>query len=96
MPTSYNSDPSEIDMNFVPPLDRIERKVARLKALLDMGGTMENKGATLHVQSLRIDVAGLADMDEAVWSNVRRSIGELTGFEQRSKRLDPGTGHSQQ
>lgn len=66
-------------------MDRIERKVARIRTLLDMGGTMENKGGTLHVQGLRIDVAGLADMDEAVWSQVRSSIADLIEFDQKAE-----------
>ena len=77
MHTTIDPHPTAIETSFIPPVDRIERKVARLRALLDMGGTLENKGDTLHIQRLRIDVAGLAEMDEAVWAEVRRSIIEL-------------------
>lgn len=38
---------------------------------------MENKGESLHIRGLRMDVSGLSEMDEAVWSHVRRSIVEL-------------------
>ena len=77
-----NSQAPELANTFIPPMDRIERKVARLKTLLDMGGTLENKGETLHIRGLRMDVTGLAEMDEAVWSEVRRSIVELAEFDE--------------
>lgn len=66
-------------------MDRIQRKAGRLRTLLDLGGTLENKGGTLHIHGLRIDVSGLADMDEAVWPEVRRSIEELMEFDERAQ-----------
>lgn len=85
MHPTFEPDQREIETSFIPPMDRIERKVARLRTLLDMGGTMENKGDTLHVHGLRIDVAGLADMDEAVWTQVRSSIADLISFDQKAE-----------
>jgi hypothetical protein len=60
--------------SFVPALDRVNRRASRLKALLKMGGTLENRGATLHILHLRIDMASIAGMDEAVWCQVARNI----------------------
>lgn len=79
------SNVREVETSFIPPMERIERKVARLKTLLGMGGTLENKGYTLHIRGLRIDVMGLAEMDEAVWSEARRSIVELMEFEEGTR-----------
>lgn len=58
------------------PMDRIARRTARLKTLLQLGGRMENNGASLHVADLRMDVGNISDMDEAVWTRVQRDIRE--------------------
>ena len=61
----------------------MERKASRLGALLRMGGTLENGGSTLHIVGLRMDVAGIADMDEAVWCQAARNIIEMLAPERR-------------
>ncbi len=66
-------------------MDRIQRKAERLGALLKMGGTMENHGFTLHIVGLRIDVASIADMDEAVWLKAARNIIEMLSIDERLK-----------
>lgn len=58
------------------PIDRIARRAARLRTLLQLGGRMENNGASLHVAGLRMDVGNISDMDEAVWGQVQRNIRE--------------------
>ena len=59
---------------ILPLVERIDRKVERLKLLLEMGGTLENDGASLHLAHLRMDVAGIADMNEPVWNEFHESI----------------------
>lgn len=55
-------------------MDCIDRRVARLRALLRMGGTMENHGASLHLAGMRMDVRTISDMDEAVWEEVKCTL----------------------
>ena len=57
-----------------PVMDRIARKVSRLRTLIGLGGTMEDQGNSLHVADLRINVGNLPDMDELVWGQVQKSI----------------------
>lgn len=64
---------------FAPGMDRINRRVSRLRTLLGLGATMENMGNSLHLADMRIDVGNLTDMDEAVWGRVQRSIEERMG-----------------
>ncbi len=59
------------------PMDRIARRAARLKTLLQLGGSMENNGASLHVAGYRMDVGNISDMDEAVWGQVQRNIRDM-------------------
>ncbi|MCI1752829.1 MAG: hypothetical protein LKM36_08180 [Flavobacteriales bacterium] len=85
MPKKYDPLSNFQETPSTPPLDRIDRKANRLKTLLDLGGTLENKGDTLHIHGLRIDVAGLTEMDKTVWREVRRSIEELMEFDSANK-----------
>ncbi len=59
------------------PIDRIARRAARLRTLLQLGGSMENNGSSLHVAGYRMDVGNISDMDEAVWGQVQRNIREV-------------------
>lgn len=61
------------------PTDRMARRVARLRALLQLGGHMENGGRSLHLAGYRMDVGHLSDMDEAVWGQVQREVREVLG-----------------
>ena len=54
--------------------DSIERRLERLRALLRMGGTMENQGVSLHLGDLRMDVRTIADMNEEAWTSVLSSL----------------------
>lgn len=74
----------ETDTSSIAPIGRMERKAKRLRALLKMGGTLENQGNTLHIVGLRIDVRSIADMDEAVWRRAARSIIEMLGVDRRN------------
>lgn len=80
MPTLFHTNR---DASFVPSIDRVERKASRLGALLNMGGTLENGGATLHIVGLRINVASIADMNEVTWCKAARNIIESLGPERR-------------
>jgi hypothetical protein len=71
-----------------PSKNRMERRAARLRALVRMGGTLENRGATLHIVGLRIDVASIADMDEAVWRVAARRIIEMLSVDRRGEVAD--------
>lgn len=79
------TDLNEIEPAFTAPMERMERKAERMKTLLEMGGTLENKGETLHILDLRIAVSGLSEMDEGVWQEVRRSIEELEAFDEKGR-----------
>lgn len=55
-------------------MDRIARRVARLRTLLQWGGHMENGGTSVHLAGYRMDVGNISDMDEAVWRQVQQEI----------------------
>lgn len=71
----------QIQTSPAPLADRIMRKVARLKVLLAMGGTLENKGASVYLSDLRMDVGGIADMNEPVWGEFQRDLQERMSFD---------------
>ena len=66
-------------------IDRIARKCERLRTLLNMGGTMENHGISLHLADLRMNVRSIADMDESVWRVAARNIIESLSADRRSE-----------
>lgn len=55
-------------------MDRIARRVTRLRTLLQWGGRMENGGTSVHLAGYRMDVGNISDMDEAVWGQVQQDI----------------------
>ena len=63
--------------------DRSTRKRERLKALLKIGGTMENQGASLHLGDLRMDVSSIADMSDEAWSAIWDSLKTPSGIPNR-------------
>lgn len=71
----------QIHPSPAPLADRILRKVERLKVLLAMGGTLENNGASVYLSDLRMDVGGIADMNEPVWGEFQRDLRERMSFD---------------
>lgn len=61
-------------MHVIDESDPVMRRARRLRALLDLGGTLENAGGSLHVRGLRMDVRWIAEMDEAVWAEMLREV----------------------
>lgn len=50
-----------------------------MRALIQLGGTMENQGRSLHVAGFRMDVRNIPDLEQGVWNEVERTVMERLG-----------------
>lgn len=44
--------------------------------LINLGGTVENYGSSLHVAGFRLALGHIAEMDESVWNRFKREVKE--------------------
>lgn len=56
--------------------ERITRRTERMLCLINLGGTVENYGSSLHVAGFRLALGHIAEMDESVWNRFKREVKE--------------------